>query len=85
MDRRRAENGHYVKPTIVFAKEKISMTFHSGDGGRLSQWPKKPPNYGVAAMGDAIGWTYRRTGSPGPKFRPSQEEIRTRLSPPQTG
>ena len=57
-----AENGHYVKLNDFFAKEKITMDdFMPATVVGYSQWPKNTPNYwALPAMGDAIGWTYRK-------------------------
>ena len=57
-----AENGHYVKLNDFFAKEKISMDdFMPATVVGYSQWPKNTANYwALPAMGDAIGWTYRK-------------------------
>ena len=57
-----AENGHYLKLNDFFDREGISMddyapaTVHA-----YSTWPKGTPNYyALPAMGDAIGWFYRK-------------------------
>src|SRR5258705_13580200 len=57
-----AENGHYVKLNDFFDKEGIKMTdFMPATVVGYSQWPKNTPNYwALPAMGDAIGWTYRK-------------------------
>ena len=57
-----AENGHYVKLNDFFAKEGIKMDdFMPATVLGYSEWPKGTPNYwALPAMGDAIGWTYRK-------------------------
>ncbi len=57
-----AENGHYVKLNDFFDKEKISMDdFVPATVVGYSEWPKNTPNYwALPAMGDVVGWTYRK-------------------------
>src|SRR5215470_15594340 len=57
-----AENGHYVKLNDFFAKEGIKMDdFMPATVLGYSEWPKGSPNYwALPAMGDALGWTYRK-------------------------
>ena len=57
-----AENNHYVKLNDFFAKEGISMDdFLPATVYAYSTWPKGSPNYyALPAMGDALGWTYRK-------------------------
>src|ERR1051325_1817608 len=57
-----AENGHYVKLNDFFAKEGIKMTdFMPATVLGYSEWPKNSPNYwALPAMGDSVGWTYRK-------------------------
>ena len=57
-----AENGHYVKLNDFFAKEGIKMDdFMPATVLGYSEWPKGTPNYwALPAMGDAVGWTYRK-------------------------
>lgn len=57
-----AENGHYVKLNDFFRKEGISMdNFAPATVVGYAEWPKNSPNYwALPAMGDAVGWTYRR-------------------------
>src|SRR5262249_35318432 len=57
-----AENGHYVKLNDFFAKEGIKMAdFMPATVLGYSEWPKGTPNYwALPAMGDALGWTYRK-------------------------
>src|SRR5260221_7627369 len=57
-----AESGHYVKLNDFFAKEGIKMSdFMPATVLGYSEWPKGTPNYwALRAMGDALGWTYRK-------------------------
>src|SRR5260370_744752 len=57
-----AENGHYVKLNDFFAREGIKMDdFMPATVLGYSEWPKGTPNYwALPAMGDALGWTYRK-------------------------
>lgn len=57
-----AENGHYVKLNDFFAKEGIKMSsFLPAAVEGYSTWPKGSDNYwALPAMGDALGWTYRK-------------------------
>lgn len=57
-----AENGHYVKLNDFFEKEGIKMDdFVPATVVGYSQWPKNTPNYwALPAMGDVVGWTYRK-------------------------
>ena len=57
-----AENGHYVKLNDFFAKEGITMDdFVPATVVGYSEWPKNTPNYwALPAMGDVVGWTYRK-------------------------
>ena len=57
-----AENGQYVKLNDFFKKEGISMDdYMPATVVGYSQWPKNTPNYwALPAMGDAVGWTYRK-------------------------
>src|SRR5689334_5656742 len=57
-----AENGHYVKLNDFFDKNRISMdNFMPATVLGYSEWPKGTPNYwALPAMGDALGWTYRK-------------------------
>jgi len=57
-----AENGHYVKLNDFFAKEGIKMgDFLPATVEAYSTWPKGSTNYwALPAMGDALGWTYRK-------------------------
>lgn len=57
-----AENGHYVKLNDFFDKEGIKMSdFVDATVVGYSQWPKGSTNYwALPAMGDVVGWTYRK-------------------------
>ncbi|MGY4451018.1 ABC-type glycerol-3-phosphate transport system substrate-binding protein [Bradyrhizobium sp. i1.3.1] len=57
-----AENGQYVKLNDFFTKEGISMDdYMPATVVGYSEWPKNSPNYwALPAMGDAVGWTYRK-------------------------
>ena len=82
-----AENGHYVKLNDFFAKEKISMDdFMPATVVGYSQWPKNTPNYwALPAMGDAIGWTYRKDWFARPEIQAEfKKKYERDLSPPQT-
>ncbi len=66
-----AENGHYVKLNDFFEKEGISMNdFAPATVVGYSEWPKNSPNYwALPAMGDAVGWTYRKDWFERPELR----------------
>jgi multiple sugar transport system substrate-binding protein len=57
-----AENNHYLKLNDFFEKEGINMQdFLPEAADAYSAWPKGSPNYyAMPAMGDAMGWTYRK-------------------------
>ncbi len=57
-----AENKHYVKLNEFFDKNGIKMSdFMPATVTGYSEWPKNTPNYwALPAMGDAVGWTYRK-------------------------
>jgi multiple sugar transport system substrate-binding protein len=57
-----AESGHYVKLNDFFAKEGIKISdFAPATVTGYAEWPKGTPNYwALPAMGDALGWTYRK-------------------------
>lgn len=57
-----ATYGHYVKLNDFFDKEGISMDdFLPATVYAYSTWPKGTPNYyALPAMGDAVGWVYRK-------------------------
>jgi multiple sugar transport system substrate-binding protein len=82
-----ATNGHYVKLNDFFAKEGISMDdFLPATVYAYSTWPKGAPEYwALPAMGDALGWTYRKDWFARPEL---QAEFKTKygrdLVPPAT-
>jgi multiple sugar transport system substrate-binding protein len=82
-----AENGHYVKLNDFFDKEGISMDdFLPATVYAYSTWPKGTPNYwALPAMGDALGWVYRKDWFENPDI---QAEFKTKygrdLAPPKT-
>ena len=57
-----ATYGHYVKLNEFFEKEGITMDdFLPATVYAYSTWPKGTPNYyALPAMGDAVGWVYRK-------------------------
>ena len=75
-----AENGHYVKLNDFFAKEGIKMDdFMPATVVGYSEWPKNTPNYwALPAMGDAIGWTYRKDWFARPEL---QAEFKKKYEP----
>jgi multiple sugar transport system substrate-binding protein len=82
-----AENGHYVKLNDFFAKEGISMDdFMPATVVGYSEWPKNTPNYwALPAMGDAVGWTYRKDWFARPEIQAAFKEKYNRdLAPPKT-
>src|SRR6476469_4121918 len=82
-----AESGHYVKLNDFFAKEGIKMSdFMPATVLGYSEWPKGTPKYwALPAMGDALGWTYRKDWFSKPEL---QAEFKTKhgrdLAPPKT-
>ena len=82
-----ATNGHYVKLNDFFAKEGISMDdFLPATVYAYSTWPKGAPEYwALPAMGDALGWTYRKDWFARPEL---QAEFKAKygrdLAPPAT-
>lgn len=82
-----ATYGHYVKLNDFFDKEGISMDdFLPATVDAYSTWPKGTPNYyALPAMGDALGWVYRKDWF-------AREDLQTEfkakhgrdLSPPKT-
>jgi len=82
-----AENGHYVKLNDFFDKNGIKMSdFAQPTVLGYSEWPKHSPNYwALPAMGDAVGWTYRKDWFAKPELR---QEFKTKygheLAPPKT-
>ncbi len=57
-----ATYGHYIKLNDFFAQEGISMDdFLPATVYAYSTWPKGAPEYwALPAMGDALGWVYRK-------------------------
>lgn len=82
-----AENGHYVKLNDFFDREGISMDdFLPATVYAYSTWPKGSPNYwALPAMGDALGWVYRKDWFARPELR---SEFKAKyghdLEPPKT-
>ncbi len=66
-----ATYGHYVKLNDFFDKEGISMDdFLPATVYAYSTWPKGSPNYwALPAMGDALGWVYRKDWFARPEIR----------------
>ena len=82
-----AENGHYVKLNDFFKKEGITMDdFMPATVVGYSEWPKNTPNYwALPAMGDAIGWTYRKDWFARPEIQADFKKKYGRdLAPPET-
>jgi multiple sugar transport system substrate-binding protein len=82
-----AENGHYVKLNEFFDKNGIKMAdFMPATVRGYSQWPKNTTNYyALPAMGDAIGWTYRKDWFARPEIRKEfRAKHRRELAPPTT-
>jgi multiple sugar transport system substrate-binding protein len=82
-----AENKHYVKLNDFFAKEGIKMDdFLPATVYAYSTWPKGTPNYyALPAMGDALGWTYRKDWFARPELQAEFKKKYNRdLAPPKT-
>jgi multiple sugar transport system substrate-binding protein len=82
-----AENNHYVKLNDFFAREGIKMAdFLPAAVNAYSTWPKGTPNYwALPAMGDALGWTYRRDWFARPELRAEfRQKFNRDLAPPTT-
>jgi len=82
-----AENGHYVKLNDFFDKEGISMDDFLGPTVyAYSTWPKGTPNYwALPAMGDALGWVYRKDWFEKPELQAEFKDKYGRdLAPPKT-
>jgi multiple sugar transport system substrate-binding protein len=82
-----AENGHYLKLNEFFEKEGISMDdFLPATVYAYSTWPKGTPNYwALPAMGDALGWVYRKDWFAKPELQAEFKEKYGRdLAPPKT-
>ncbi|HKJ60745.1 MAG TPA: extracellular solute-binding protein, partial [Hyphomicrobiales bacterium] len=79
--------GHYVKLNDFFDKEGISMDdFLPATVNAYSTWPKGEPNYyALPAMGDALGWVYRKDWFSRPEIQAEFKEKYGRdLAPPKT-
>jgi len=82
-----AENGHYVKLNDFFEKEGISMDdFLPATVEAYSTWPKGTDNYwALPAMGDALGWVYRKDWFEKPEIQAEFKEKHGRdLAAPKT-
>jgi multiple sugar transport system substrate-binding protein len=82
-----AENGHYVKLNEFFDKNGIKMSdFVPATVTGYSEWPKNTPNYwALPAMGDAVGWTYRKDWFARPELQKEFQAKHGRaLTPPKT-
>ena len=66
-----ATYGHYIKLNDFFEKEGISMDdLAPATVYAYSTWPKGTPNYwALPAMGDALGWIYRKDWFARPELR----------------
>src|SRR5256712_4977105 len=82
-----AENGHYVKLNEFFDKNGIKMSdFMPATVLGYSEWPKGTPNYwALPAMGDAVGWTYRKDWFERPEIKAEfKKKTGHELAPPKT-
>src|ERR1700694_2341496 len=82
-----AENGHYVKLNEFFDKNGIKMSdFMPATVLGYSEWPKNTPHYwALPAMGDAVGWTYRKDWFARPEIKAEFKKKYNRdLAPPKT-
>src|SRR5450631_199446 len=82
-----AENKWYVKLNDFFEKNTISMdSFLPATVVGYAEWPKDTPNYwGLPAMADAVGWTYRKDWFAKPELRAEfKAKYNRELEPPQT-
>ncbi len=82
-----ATYGHYVKLNDFFEKEGISMDdFLPATVRAYSTWPKGEPNYyALPAMGDALGWVYRKDWFSRPEIQAEFKKKHGRdLAPPKT-
>ena len=82
-----AENGHYVKLNAFFDENGIKMSdFIEPTVLGYSEWPKHTPNYwALPAMGDAVGWTYRKDWFSRPEIKAEFKQKYGRdLAPPKT-
>jgi multiple sugar transport system substrate-binding protein len=82
-----AESGHYVKLNDFFAKEGIKASdFMPATLLGYSEWPKHTPNYwALPAMGDSVGWTYRKDWFNRPEIKTEFKKKYGRdIGPPKT-
>ena len=82
-----AENKWYVKLNDFFDKNNISMDmFLPATVVGYAEWPKNTPNYwGLPAMADAVGWTYRKDWFEKPEIRAEfKAKYNRELEPPKT-
>ena len=82
-----ATYGHYVKLNDFFAQENISMgDFLPAAVEAYSTWPKGTDNYyGLPAMGDALGWVYRKDWFERPEIQKEfMEKYGRKLDKPKT-
>ena len=72
-----AENGQYIKLNDFFDANGIKMAdFVPATVVGYSEWPKNTPNYwALPAMGDVVGWTYRKDWFARPEL---QAEFKTK-------
>src|SRR6201987_4292825 len=82
-----AENHWYIKLNDFFTKEGSTMDdFMPATVLGYSEWPKHTPNYwALPAMGDAVGWTYRKDWFSRPEIQAEYKKKYGRdLAPPET-
>ena len=82
-----AENGHYVQLNAFFDETGIDMgDFADAAVYAYSTWPKGSENYyALPAMGDALGWFYRKDWFEDPEIQTSFEaEVGRPLAEPTT-
>ncbi|OZG75435.1 ABC transporter substrate-binding protein [Hahella sp. CCB-MM4] len=82
-----ATYGHYVKLNDFFQKEGIDINnFLPATVEAYSTWPKGSQNYwALPAMGDALGWVYRKDWFARPELRKAfKAEYGRELTPPKT-
>ena len=82
-----ATQGHYVKLNDFFAANDISIDdFLPATVYAYSTWPKGEPEYwALPAMGDALGWVYRKDWFERPELQAEfQAKYGRELTPPAT-
>ena len=82
-----AEYGHYVQLNEFFDAEGITMDdFMPATVYNYSTWPKGSDNYyALPAMGDAVGWVYRKDWFARPELQEAfKAEYGRDLAPPET-